>query len=255
MKNVAGAFLILVVLFTAAWLVAPASHTGSSSTGGLQTTPTPAVPPFRLPFTAPPGPDTWLVGQVYGNTRTAYLRRDEIYRNGQGLHFGVDFIAPCGTPVVAIGDGVVVQVDRPYSSPPHNIMILHDNGFASFYGHLLERPSLTVGQAVQAGEVIALSGDFYETCHSAPHLHLEIRSQDFLMAYNPIDFMAADWDSLLLYGAGGPTFERDLADPRQWQAIDGQPAVHFNGSLLNEYSQPWPPDIRPTATPTATPAP
>lgn len=236
----------LLVFLLAGWL-APAA-----GTDGLQTAPTPITPPFGLPFSAPPGLDTWLVGQVYGNTVSAYLRRDEIYRNGQGLHFGVDFVAPCGTPVLAIGDGVVVQVDRPNSSPPHNIMLLHDNGFASFYGHLLERPSLEVGQRVSAGEVIALSGDFYETCHSAPHLHLEIRSQDFREAYNPVLFINADWDGLLLYGTAGREFERDLADPRRWQAIDDQPAVRFNGPLLNDYAQPWPPDIRPT--PTATPA-
>jgi murein DD-endopeptidase MepM/ murein hydrolase activator NlpD len=206
--------------------------------------------PFGLPFAEPAGPDSWLVGQLYGNTRQAFLRRDEIYRNGQGLHFGVDLLAACGTPVVAIGDGVVLEVDRPRSAPPHNLLISHANGYVSFYGHLLEKPALAVGQGVTAGQVVALSGDFYLTCHSAPHLHLEMRSADLLTAYNPVTLIEADWDGLLLYGGGAPTFQRDLADPRRWQAIGDQPDVRFGGRLLNDYVAPWPPDYRPTPTPT-----
>src|SRR5512143_3322842 len=67
--------------------------------------------PFGLPFADPPGPNTWYLGGGYGNTVGAYFQRDTTYRAGQGLHFGVDFAAPCGTPVIAIGDGTVAKVD------------------------------------------------------------------------------------------------------------------------------------------------
>ena len=68
------------------------------------------VKPFGLPFAEPPGPATWFLIQPYGNTVGAYYNRVTWYGNGQGLHFGVDFAAPCGTEVVAIGDGVVVKI-------------------------------------------------------------------------------------------------------------------------------------------------
>jgi murein DD-endopeptidase MepM/ murein hydrolase activator NlpD len=203
-----------------------------------------AEAPFRLPFSDPPGVGSWLLIQMYGNTSGAYNQRDTMYRLGQGVHFGIDFSTPCGTPVVAIGDGVVDAVDGPYGSAPHNVMINHPNGYSSLYGHLKERSTLRAGQTVVAGQPVGLSGDPYETCRSAPHLHLEIRDRTHLKTYNPVNLIAADWDSILLFGTGGPSFERDLTQPRRWQFIDDQPDVQFGGPLLNDYAQPWPRDTR-----------
>lgn len=202
----------------------------------------PDPPPFGLPFAAPPGPDTWLLGQPYGNTVGAYVNRTIFYQAGQGLHFGLDFSAPCGTEVVAIGDGIISEVDSRHGSPPHNLMIDHPNGYSSFYGHLLETPQLTPGQPVKQGQVVALSGDSFGTCHSAPHLHLEIRNNYHNHAYNPVLLIRADWDSLALIGGFNRGFERDLDNPRRWQTIYDQPETLFGGPLLNEFEQPWPPE-------------
>ncbi|MEW6568176.1 MAG: hypothetical protein AB1449_08440 [Chloroflexota bacterium] len=43
------------------------------------------TPPFRLPFTEPPGPDTWLLIQPYGNTTFAFTYRRLVYGAGQGF--------------------------------------------------------------------------------------------------------------------------------------------------------------------------
>ncbi len=203
----------------------------------------PASKPFSLPFADPPGPNTWYLLQEYGNTLGAYFQRDTTYRAGQGLHFGLDFAAPCGTPVLAIGDGVVAKVDAPeHGALPHNLMIQLDAGYATLYGHLLERSKLSIGQRVTKGQVVGLSGDSFGTCHSAPHLHLEIRSPNYLTAYNPINLIDADWDALALVGATQRSFERDLSNPRQWQYPDDQPDTKFGTPLLNNYADPWPPD-------------
>jgi murein DD-endopeptidase MepM/ murein hydrolase activator NlpD len=214
----------------------------------LLATPPPAraqddVPPFGLPFKAPPGPSTWLLGQLYGNTTSAYLFRDVWYPRGQGLHFGIDFAAPCGTEVVAIGDGVVAKVDaREHGSGPHNLVIRHEEqGYVSLYGHLLERPRFNVGQEVRRDQVVGLTGDPDETCSSRPHLHLEVRNLSYTVAYNPVPLIDADWDSLALVGQFGAGFQRDLRNPRQWQFMDDQPDVQFGGPLLNDYAAPWPP--------------
>jgi murein DD-endopeptidase MepM/ murein hydrolase activator NlpD len=197
--------------------------------------------PFRLPFLEPPGPDTWLLGQPYGNTTSAYRQRKTTYGQGQGIHFGVDLLAACKTPAVALADGTVAGVDGPFGSAPHNLMVLYPNGYASLYGHLYERPHLQIGQPVKAGQVVGLSGDPDETCYSRPHLHLEIRDSTFTRAYNPIDFIVADWENLMLISAVGRGFEKDLDNPRQWQYADDQPDIHFGLPLVNDFSHPWPP--------------
>jgi murein DD-endopeptidase MepM/ murein hydrolase activator NlpD len=199
--------------------------------------------PFILPFAEPPGPDTWLLGQTYGNTVGAYFNRNTTYRYSQGIHFGIDLSAPCGTEIIAIADGVVALVDaRAYGSLPHNLIIDHPQlGYASLYGHLLEKPDLQPGQKVTAGQVVALSGDPDETCVGRPHLHLEIRDYPGrAWKYNPIPLIEADWDNLALAGSFRSGFERDLADPRKWQQLDDQPPAVSGGAILNNFANPWP---------------
>ena len=201
----------------------------------------PAKAQFGLPFAGPPGPDTWMLGQGYGNTTGAYRQRQSTYGALQGIHAGLDFSAPCGTPVRAIGDGVVAEVDGPHGSPPHNVVVDHAGNLSSLYGHLRVRSSLRVGQRVARGQVSGESGDSQGTCVSAPHLHLELRDRSHQRFFNPLPYIAADWNSLALAGSFGRGYEYDLTQPRRWQTPDSQPPALRGGPLLNEYRQPWPP--------------
>ncbi|MDX2136662.1 MAG: M23 family metallopeptidase [Chloroflexota bacterium] len=198
--------------------------------------------PFVLPVALPPGPNTWLLGQPYGNTVGAFLRGDDWYRAGQRLHFGIDLSMPCGTPLVAIGDGEVVGVsDLSFGSAPHNLLIRHDAGYVSLYGHLLERPLFVPGQRVVQGQEVGLSGDPDLTCTSRPHLHVEIRSLDYRTAYNPVPLIAADWDTLALIGQFRyPMFQQDLDNARRWLTLADQPTVAFGGQALNRYLATYP---------------
>ena len=197
--------------------------------------------PFSLPFAQPPGLDTWLIGQPYGNTTGAYRQRFTTYGASGGIHFGLDLSAPCGTEIVAIADGVVFAVDGPYGSPPHNLMIDHpDFGYASMYGHLLQAPDLVPGQRVQRGEVIALSGSSRGECPRGQHLHLEIRDLNHARKYNPLPLIDADWNNLILYGPSGRDFMRNLDEPRQWQTLYDQPEVFTGGPIVNDFERTWP---------------
>lgn len=198
--------------------------------------------PFGSPFAGPPSPATWFVSQWYGNTVWAHQNRTVVYGAGQGIHFGIDFTAPCGTPVLAIGDGTIFAVDGPYGSRPHNVVVRHPNGLFSLYGHLLERPRVTPGQPVRAGEPIALSGDpAGERCDAEPHLHLEVRRNEMREAINPVPLIGLDWQRATI-GIRRNTnlFERDLDAPGRWTTIGEQPDITFGAPLINEFPRAWP---------------
>jgi murein DD-endopeptidase MepM/ murein hydrolase activator NlpD len=216
-------------------------------------TPAPDLPPFSLPFGEPPGPNTWLVEQLYGNTISAFNYASAWYEAGQGMHFGIDLVAPCGTPVLAIADGVVAYVDADgFGAGPHNLVLDHPGtGYASLYGHLLHPPSLKRGQTVRRGQQIAVSGDPDGTCGSRPHLHFEIRSANYQTAYDPVPFFDVNWHMLVSVGPSANAFEQDLDTPRRWMQIQDQPEIHFSANLLNNYLHPWPPrlEVRAPANP------
>lgn len=200
--------------------------------------------PFILPVQGDPGLDTWLLGQAYGNTTGAFNFGDLWYEAGQGLHFGLDFSAPCGTPLVAVADGFVAFVDNfGFGSRPHNVILRHPElGLTTLYGHLQTRSALVEGQPVSQGDVIGLSGDPDETCESRPHLHFEVRSADFRTALNPVEYIEANWHNLASIGRfGNRFFQQDLTNPRRWMSLDDQPDVAFGGAILNNYAAAWPP--------------
>ncbi|CAA9558899.1 MAG: hypothetical protein AVDCRST_MAG18-912 [uncultured Thermomicrobiales bacterium] len=197
-----------------------------------------AAPPFGAPLAGSPGPGSWFIGQWYGNTAWAH---DNPYPAGQGLHFGVDFNTPCGTTVLAIGDGAVFAVDGPYGSAPHSVVIAHADGLFSLYGHLLERATLTPGQVVRVGDPIARSGDPAGRCDLDPHLHLEIRRNMMRETTNPVPLLRVDWHRATAgIRRNGTTFVRDLDNPARWLTIVDQPDVLFGGARLNDYPRSWP---------------
>jgi len=207
--------------------------------------PQPDPPPFSLPFTDPPGPNTWLYEQHYGNTTSAFNYGEAWYAAGQGMHFGIDFEAMCGTPVHASADGVVGYVDADgFGAGPHNLILEHPGtGYTSLYGHLAQVPQLARGQVVRRGEQIGVSGDPDGSCESRPHLHLEIRNEDFTVAYNPIPFFDVNWHMLTSIGPVGNAFQQDLDHPYQWMKLEDQPAITFGQDYLNDYIHPWPPRV------------
>ncbi len=215
----------------------------------------PEVLDFTLPLTDPPGPNTWLYEQHYGNTTQAYNFGDVWYVFGQQLHFGLDLEAPCGTPVHAIADGRVVAIDAAdFGAGPHNIVLEHTGtGYTSIYGHLSQVAQLNHNDRVKQGDQIGVTGDPDGTCGSRPHLHLEIRSDGYNVAFNPVLFIEVDWHmltSIALYETG---FQQALEAPRRWMRLEDQPEIRFGGNPLNNYFRVWPPklELRPPDGPPA----
>lgn len=71
-------------------------------------------------------------------------------------HLGTDFAAPHGTPIIATGDGVVVE--SAYGSGNGNyVKIKHDDVYSTQYLHMSKR-AVKKGQRVAQGEVIGYVG-------------------------------------------------------------------------------------------------
>ena len=99
-------------------------------------------------------------------------------RNGRN-HQGVDLPLRTGTPVHAAFDGRVRASS--YNSGYGNLVIIrHENGLETYYGHLSKR-EVEVGDWVHAGDVIGLGGSTGRA--TGPHLHFETRYQGF--AFDP----------------------------------------------------------------------
>ncbi len=101
-------------------------------------------------------------------------------------HDGIDLGVPVGTPVLAAADGVVTFVGQE-SGYGNHVEIRDADGTVTTYSHLSAFVA-TVGQPVQAGQPIALSGN---TGHSTgPHLHFEVKLPDGVTVIDPLPWLA-----------------------------------------------------------------
>jgi murein DD-endopeptidase MepM/ murein hydrolase activator NlpD len=98
-------------------------------------------------------------------------------------HAGVDVAVPVGTPVRAAGGGTVAAAgyDADYG---FFVRLRHPSGYETMYGHA-SRLLAAEGDAVQAGQIIGLSGNTGRS--TAPHLHFEIRQGD--KPVDPLDLV------------------------------------------------------------------
>ena len=97
-------------------------------------------------------------------------RRDPFTGETRG-HTGMDLAVPTGTPVRAALPGTVTAAQY-HSSYGYYVMIDHGSGLSTLYAHnsqLLVR----VGQTVEAGDIVSLSGSTGRS--TGPHLHFEVR--------------------------------------------------------------------------------
>jgi len=90
------------------------------------------------------------------------------------LHRGLDIGLATGTPILAVDRGVVSYVQsEDIGDAGIWAAVRHPSGITSRYLHL-SRTLVKLGQAVQRGERIGLSGNTGTS--EAPHLHLDLRA-------------------------------------------------------------------------------
>lgn len=142
----------------------------------------------------------------------SYARKHPVYHVVRP-HTGVDYAAPAGTPVVALGDGVVTF--RAYKGGGGNtIRIRHNSTYETGYLHLSKyAKGLQVGQYVKQGEVIGYVGS--TGASTGPHLDFRVWKNG-----QPVNPLTLD----------SPPAEPIPADLRQ--AYDSL-ALHYNQILLS----------------------
>ncbi|MCM8807430.1 MAG: M23 family metallopeptidase [Candidatus Omnitrophica bacterium] len=102
-------------------------------------------------------------------------------------HLGIDYSAPVGTPVSAIGNGVVIFSG--YLGGYGNcIKIKHPNGYISYYGHLSKfEKNIKKGVKVKKGEVIGYVG--MTGIATGPHLDFRIKKDGKFINFLKIKFV------------------------------------------------------------------
>ncbi len=87
-------------------------------------------------------------------------------------HKGVDFGAGTGTPILAAGDGVVLEARR-WSGYGNWLRIRHSGQWDTGYGHISRyAPGIKAGTRVRQGQVVAYVGS--TGLATGPHLHYEV---------------------------------------------------------------------------------
>lgn len=166
---------------------------------------------WRPPFDA----GQYVVGSGFGISG--------VHWSWTGYHTGTDYVAPMGTPIHAVGPGIVSEVN-PVGNTPHGSawgnQVIVDHGMmqtnagprhiTTTYNHL-SSISVSVGQQVTPDTIIGLEGATGNAFGA--HLHLEVHSSNG-------DF---PW--------GSPS-SADFQDPVAWIAAHKQaaPAAGASGS-------------------------
>ena len=120
----------------------------------------------------------WLTS-YYG---PRYLELYGYWRN----HAGVDIGARYGSEIWAAQAGTVITANW-YGGYGKCVMVMHDNGYTTVYGHMSSIAVYT-GQTVAQGQVLGYVGSTGNS--TGPHLHFEIRSNaDPNTTYDPESFV------------------------------------------------------------------
>lgn len=198
----------------------------------------------------PVDPSVYEVTQEFGANPNATLP-DGTRVNPPGGHTGRDFATPIGTPVLAVGGGVIDFAGQADWTPNDNplwmmgsICIILNCGDSEpdfTYGHL-SSVAVSQGQHVNQGDIIGYSGN--TGASTGPHLHFEALPPGYVLdqwTYGRVDprrYCSGVWSGTSLAATGITPItpqEEDMPlsddDVRRvadavWQGISGGQLVY-----------------------------
>ncbi len=105
-----------------------------------------------------------------GKINSSFGYRKDPFKKRAGFHSGIDIDANYGQKIVATADGKVTNASW-HSSYGKTVIIEHENGYETLFGHL---SSITVkeGDQVKVGDVIGKAGSTGRS--TGTHLHYEV---------------------------------------------------------------------------------
>lgn len=130
-----------------------------------------------------------LAAPARGAITSDYGWRADPFTGQKAWHAGMDIAAPKGAPVSACWDGRVVFAGEK-GGYGKVVMIEHEGGFTSVYGHL-DSIGTRVGDVVGTGREIAKVGETGRA--TGPHLHFELRRDTGTV--DPASYLATGHDA------------------------------------------------------------
>ena len=116
-------------------------------------------------------PSLWPLKGARGNVTNDWGFSRHPFTGGAYVHKGIDIAWGYGTPIVATANGKVLKIDFDAMGLGNYMVLRHDYGFHTRYGHL-DRIVVQKGQEVRRGQVIGYMGS--SGLSTGPHLHYEV---------------------------------------------------------------------------------
>jgi len=138
------------------------------------------------------GSDSTISWPITGRVITSTFHDpDYPFRRIIGEHSAIDLRSKQGSPLYAAADGYVARVKFDGSTAYAYIMIVHNNGLSTVYGHI-SGASVAEDQYVVKGQLIGQTGGAPGRPGSGPfstgaHLHFEVRKSG--IPVNPLDYL------------------------------------------------------------------
>jgi murein DD-endopeptidase MepM/ murein hydrolase activator NlpD len=132
--------------------------------------PAPAEPSLDAGREKPPwlGKELDLIWPIQGKINSPFGWR------GKSFHKGIDIASPSYQEVKAAMDGEVILARNSRSGYGNVVVLRHDSGFSSIYGHM-NVIIAKEGEAIRQGQAIGGVGSTGRA--TGPHLHFELRRE------------------------------------------------------------------------------
>lgn len=179
-----------------------------------------------------------IIGTTGAVITTAFRQKGTIWASG--WHNGVDIACPASTPIYAAGDGEVFNADSSANTDGYGnrCIVLHPDGRATLYAHMVSKAIPKVGDRVQKGQLIGRVGSTGKS--TGPHLHITLledfmNNQNIYYKGNLLDPVVAFGLGSLKYGSSAVPNTTVLTDPvnkKAESAVKDNTVFHI-GDIVN----------------------